>query len=455
LDSNQKTGTISGVSDLIITDEVDITKPIWILARNPFAQSDEDLSVRVDITKDGTVFDDFGLPVDATKGEGEMWIGGDRDQNRWLWAPGIVQSLVCGSGNISDVEYTDIYGQTKHISNFYLYATPEYALESGISIDNLNPEIDISTKLLSNGFSYSGSFDWSDARGEAKGFSPSGKADNESDYLVDYFHLKTCQAIYMSEFYPMNIDEYASLRSDASTEASILRKVLKGEKLERVDTGVYVTGGQCYDLCASEKPGSTVDQLILSNCINDNSIWLKLRTPDGIEGYISTKFLGLAGFLPSDGSAWVKGDTESAYALTDIGQPSLTDFSTLGTCINDVGSVFYPTNIDEYVSLRLDPATDARMIGKVFKGEKLERADLTVYTGLNSPTQNQCYELCKAESETGRINTSNLAICIKDNSLWLKLRTSDGVEGYISTKFLGVPTSDFSSSEGGAYEEGD
>ena len=318
LDSNQNIGTISGVSDLIITDEVDITKPILIFASNPFARSDEELSVRTDITKDGTVFDDLGLPVGAEKSEGTLWVTGDRDQNRWLWAPGIVQSLVCGTGGIFDVEYTDIYGQTKNISNVYLHATPEYAAENSISIQNSNPESYASTKLLVNGFSYDGSFDWTGSRSETKGFSPSSEVNNESDYLVNYFYLKSCHAKFMSEFYPMNIDEYVSLRSDPSTEASVLRKVLKGEKLERIDTAVYLglnspTQRQCYDLCASQTITGLppIDLPTLSNCINDNSLWLKLRTPDGIEGYISTKFLGLAGFLPNDGSASVNGDTES------------------------------------------------------------------------------------------------------------------------------------------------
>lgn len=314
LDENQNIVNLNGIAELIITDEVDITKPILIRFLSDEGAPDYPGPSIIDISKDGTVFNEGGLPVNLTKPEGnyENTIG----NNRWLWASGIVQSLI-GHRYIYSVEYTDLNGQSRFVENTYVYAAPEYAAENYLLSEKI--------KLIEGGFSYDGSTDWTYERNGVIGFSPSGDGASQQN---------------------------------ASPQS------------------------------------------------NENS-------------------------------------------------SGLGDFSSLGTCVNDVGSVFYPTNIDEYVSLRSDPATDANILKKVFKGEKLERADRTVYTGLNSPTQNQCYELCMAESETGRINTSNLAICVNDNSLWLKLRTSDGVEGYISTKFLGVPTSDFSSSEGGAYEEGD
>lgn len=319
---------ISGPANLLITDSVDIQKPIIATFGTKWALGGEtNASLTLDISKDGSYVYKKGFPLATSREEDSISFNANKFAGGWFYIPGFVEGALL-TGPLEVVTYTDTLGRVKTVSNVYV----------------------------------------------AKGS------------YTDQFYLPAQQLSFV--------------------RINGIRSGSYGDDYENPKSGVL--------------DGSPFAEVIEARPFDDENIGSENTAPESYEN-----------------------------------SSSVADFSTLGTCVNWNDSAFYPTNIDEYVSLRSDPSTDANILRKVFKGEKLEAADTYTYFGANSPTARQCYDLCKAESETGRINTSNLAMCIDDNSLWLKLRTSDGIEGYISTKFLGVPTSDFSSSEGGAYEEGD
>jgi hypothetical protein len=110
---NIETEKIRGLHRLLITDEVDVSKPI-ILEFNQEESEQGMLTYKVDISTDGTYFLQGGAPINSTSVEGFDVF--PAENNGWLFAPGIVQSSLYSGGLVS-VSYTDIFGVEKTIVN--------------------------------------------------------------------------------------------------------------------------------------------------------------------------------------------------------------------------------------------------------------------------------------------------------------------------------------------------
>ncbi|MBC2835133.1 hypothetical protein [Paragemmobacter straminiformis] len=333
LPRGQDIGKIVGISEFIITDDVDTEKPILVNALVP-SNSDEIHSVTVDITKDGTTFSDSGLQVLTEKSEGNLTIISS-PKNSWLWAPGVVQSLI-GRTNIVSVSYTDISGAEKTIGKqkIFVHASDDFVSRQSLDDGFVGDDGRFKPTLI-DGYTLLGSIDWSLERGDAKGFdgsegpygaqesygstggegedgyegegNPDGATEmggtNQSDSgsWVSLAEFGTCFPATELQYRAANINEYVSMRETSSTDAPSITRIMKDEQLTRADDTVYLglnsrLRDACFVLCDSEGKLGTSNPSGVAECISDNALWFKMRAASGQTGYISAKFLAVEGY---------------------------------------------------------------------------------------------------------------------------------------------------------------
>jgi hypothetical protein len=305
-----------GISELLITDDVDTSKPILVEALVP-SGSDEIHSITVDVSRDGTTFSDSGLPVDIFKGEGQLWIT-PRPANYWLWAPGVVQSLI-GRTNIISVTYTDTFGEKKTVnkSKIFLNASEEFVSLHSLEKNGFIGDNQRFALNLISGYTFDASQDWSYLRNNTKESSehlddtasdPSFASDagaqategfEDSSAWQSLGENGSCFPAFELAYTPTNIDEYVTMRSEPSTEAGAVEKIAKGSILFRADETVYLgnnsgSAGFCRSLCTAENNDAGTSEESLAVCIQDNGLWYKLKSDSGALGYISAKFLAIS-----------------------------------------------------------------------------------------------------------------------------------------------------------------
>lgn len=126
---------VRGFGSLLITDNVDKTKPILVdFVKYKENSSEQDRFATIDITKDGTYFPTFGLPLEQRYKQGHFFLR--KFENSWLFIPGIIQSSIAFD-EILRVSYYNLEGKlrtqetmtrvgSKHFSNFQVLRT-EYS----------------------------------------------------------------------------------------------------------------------------------------------------------------------------------------------------------------------------------------------------------------------------------------------------------------------------------------
>lgn len=102
--TSEITFEFSKVAALIITDNVDITKPVYVMA--------SDLGPVTDVSRDGSYIDPLGAYLFYGLGGGYP----ENFKNSWLYIPGTVEGLV-GMSCISEVRYTDTGGRERSVKN--------------------------------------------------------------------------------------------------------------------------------------------------------------------------------------------------------------------------------------------------------------------------------------------------------------------------------------------------
>ena len=125
---------------LIITDEVDITKPILVFYQEVFG----DIPIApTDVTIDGTYFSPLGPTIGG--GNAEWGFSYERTLNDWLFAPGLLQSSIL-QDEIIKIVYTDLSGREKELTNIEYVAPfsgtflPEQHTYSDISYEITKPQ---------------------------------------------------------------------------------------------------------------------------------------------------------------------------------------------------------------------------------------------------------------------------------------------------------------------------
>lgn len=110
------------IAGLLLTDYVDISKPIIVSFVDPYAESKGSV-YRSNISVDGSYFSRLPAPIDSESTEGTGLI--QHFENGWLFVPGLIQSSL-GYQMIASISYTDRYGVAKTTHNAYINSDKEY-----------------------------------------------------------------------------------------------------------------------------------------------------------------------------------------------------------------------------------------------------------------------------------------------------------------------------------------
>ena len=296
---------ISAPSDLLITDDVDTTKPVLLTFSTPWGMEDA-IQITVDITKDGTSIYRSGFPLKVRRYQ-DHEAGGSQFVNGWLYVPGWIESALF-SESLESVSYTDKFGRSKKLDNIFLDRNSSHTpTTQTVSIDRLE---NFSYRWRHYGIDEKKQFEnyVSPAQEFEALVSSAGEdqvteteAETSPAGQVTWSDLKDIGTCFPSEglvYVPTNISEYVNLRFDPSTQSAAISKIEKGEPLSRADGSTYfglnsTSSNQCYRLCDSENNGKHLDKTALGACIEDNGLWYKMRNQRGQVGYISAKFLAV------------------------------------------------------------------------------------------------------------------------------------------------------------------
>lgn len=133
----------------------------------------------------------------------------------------------------------------------------------------------------------------------------------------------------------------------------------------------------------------------------------------------------------------IKEDAVSGSVGPDVG-PTPPNSSIC----NPAADTLAITNVNEYATLRSGTSYDTPVVVQVLRGAMVE------YTGsrrLAKPMKlDRCDALC-SDDVAGTLEYSDkqsLERCIRDDVFWLNVRTSNGEVGWMSAKYLRIPTPD-------------
>lgn len=303
LEENRQ-GRIFGIAELVITDNVDFAKPVY-LEFVVDSGSDAVYTMKLDVSADGTFFSPHGVPVLRRKGEGMVHF--PFAESDWAYAPGIVQGSV-GNSYVFRVTYTDLVGHNKSIDRIFLHASKafleRYEILSGpaqsVSVPGFGP------KLLENGISLEGSKDWSQERNLLFQGSQSFDATNvQQDELsvgkVAFLSAGDSCWVPDSVLEVVNVKNFVNLRAKPGFDEPVVEEVALGEVVLAIDQASVSFFGKknwvdyCNSACEQEKNRGRVDTDIraaLTQCMANNVMWYQVGTSRDRTGYISGKFLG-------------------------------------------------------------------------------------------------------------------------------------------------------------------
>ncbi len=307
---------IFGPSDLVITDDVDLSKPVLLTFSTRWGMEDT-VDLTVDITKDGTSFYKSGFPLKVNRYQDHEAFGSQFTQG-WLYAPSWIESALF-TENLASVSYTDKLGRFKSLDNIFTDKTdlhvPSVQVMPMERLANFSQGrrlyLNYEEKQFSNYSSPAQKFEQLVVLGSPRengnyssethqtSANPEVANGNSSDSSQPWISVKdavTCFPVLEQAYTPANINEYVSMRSHPSIEAPPITRIEKGEILYRSDENVYFTPNDfdadfCKEICVAENKGNSFNASALSTCTEKNLIWYKLKSSSGDVGFISGKFL--------------------------------------------------------------------------------------------------------------------------------------------------------------------
>lgn len=137
---------------------------------------------------------------------------------------------------------------------------------------------------------------------------------------------------------------------------------------------------------------------------------------------------------------WVLGAEEALRELNTRhnGELAFARPSPLRRCTPQ-NSVFAVVNVNDFVNIRAQPSFNAPVIAQANLGEPL---DLLLFNQVFVPNShnraNACRVACQ-ETLSGGVSASEEVVqdCFKSNAYWYGVRTSLGLEGFVSGRYLG------------------
>ena len=322
----QRITKIHGVRNLLITDNVDVSKPIKIMFGVVTYGGGGiwgNYLGYVDITKDGSYVSNFGMPF-----ESEVVNFPESNsrfkllENNWLYIPSIVQGAVgLETPNIFSVEYTDMLGRKVSNNNiFFALTETDSAPGSSFSHGMYKPFatgdsfpsyfcdeggvqcFDLYEKELSKFFDedyeknlrismleqrYCSQLKCVDGVGIEKLSSFSyfrAHVMHDKDAYVSATKMPVTCYINENTAQIVNVQNYTNLRQEAGLQGRVIGQISLGEAVSIVTPGDFLR----YDRCAAACKGT--NQNAIKQCIDNNDVWIEVEY-NGRRGFLSRKFL--------------------------------------------------------------------------------------------------------------------------------------------------------------------
>ena len=269
----------SAVSGLYITDSVDVNKPI-LLNTNNYGENSASWA-RLDISKDGTLFDPSGLNLDTS--QFVRGIGFDvLHSNNWLYVPGIVQSSI-GLNEIHEIHYTDIYGNEKTVYPKKGNGRSSGGQKYGGEIDRLGGWYLDDEQVLQPQ-----SYFTNNVEHNLSLFGEMGIVLSLPNYIqksVDIATLAPLTCYVDGEIAQIaNVENYTNFRKRAGLNQPVIGKISLGEVVRLSDPGTYLRTERCASICNS------ANEQAIKQCIDNNEVWVEVQY-NGRRGFLSRKFL--------------------------------------------------------------------------------------------------------------------------------------------------------------------
>ena len=312
-----------GLHNLIITDEVDLSKPVILEVETPKSCNTCLPRAFVDISKDGTYFNNDGVPPNTYFAPMDSWyqnfsitsntnyencgdsfttrsgceeFGDEIIGNNWAYAPGIIQSSIFTDRLIS-VDYTTLSGESRLVNNIYFNISGYVSRDINGADFEPSDISDIINSASQLGYSNSifGStniefnYGWK--------FNDVERSSIPLEWRLFYqrtigefvtpvakpFIVQTC-AIARSSAEIKNVQNYTNLRQKAGLNGQVIGQVPLGATVSVVSPGSFLR----YDRCAAACDGT--NQNTIKQCIDNNDVWIKVQH-NGRSGFLSRKFL--------------------------------------------------------------------------------------------------------------------------------------------------------------------
>ena len=324
----QRIAKIHGIRNLLITDSVDVSKPVKIMLGVVTYGGGGiwgNYLGYVDITKDGSYISNFGMPF-----ESEVVNFPESNsrfkllKNNWLYIPSIVQGTVgLETPNIFSVEYTDMSGRKVSTNNiFFGLPVTDSAPVSGSSyshgmytpfatgdsfpsyfcapagtqcFDSYEEELskffdedyekNINTSILEQrycrqlkcvggvGIEKLSSFSYFRAH----------VIHNENAYGSITKTPLTC-SISEDKTNVTKVQNYTNLRQQAGLNGQVISQVPLGAAVSVVNPGNFLRTERCAATC------NGTNQNAIKQCIDNNDVWIEVEY-NGRRGFLSRKFL--------------------------------------------------------------------------------------------------------------------------------------------------------------------
>lgn len=289
--ADDKNVQFSLLGGLMITDNVDISKPILVEMCDYRAELNS--CIMSDISRDGTFISSRGAPLHSYT-EGEGIVSFKYAPNGWFFAPAWIQSSITRR-SIRQIEYTTVAGENKIITDGYIYADEEPFVGPNVEWTRIHPAY---PNLGRYGRQYM-DFEGRAVRSE---FHVSGNALERSEEVTPSKAVLDGNSCWLSGrvLRVTNVDNYVNVRAQPGFDAPVVDEATLNSILVALDTsrvsyyGNSAIVDRCDAVCDFENsqgaPRGSFERE-LKMCFDENVMWYEVKTLNGSRGFVSGKFL--------------------------------------------------------------------------------------------------------------------------------------------------------------------
>jgi hypothetical protein len=181
---------------------------------------------------------------------------------------------------------------------------------------------------------------------------------------------------------------------------------------------------ECSRACREAGTDRSQPNALIESCYADGSLWFPVDY-DGQIGFVSGEFI--RGFVEDEPASFRVDaiDVDSEAAPLTVCYPTATTL--------EVGRV------QEFVNIRQAPGFEQDIVATAALGAELTVVNALQVSGVGASEQiRECQTACghQQSGNQSRAIQDLVRQCLEDNVLWYRVRTDEGLEGYVSGRFL-------------------